>query len=71
MAENKISIISYATDYKSGDTIGTVLISRSNKSLVYQREVLKISTVISYIGGMIGAIVAILFVVKAYADCSL
>jgi len=38
---------------------------------VYDREVLKISTVISYIGGLIGAIAAVLFMFKAYTDSSL
>jgi hypothetical protein len=44
---------------------------KSANSLVYNREVQKISVVFSYIGGLVGAITAFLFLVKSYADSSL
>jgi hypothetical protein len=44
---------------------------KSHSSLVYTREVQKISVVFSYIGGLVGAITAFLFLVKSYTDSSL
>jgi len=44
--------------------------SKGSNSLVYSRQVQKISTVISYIGGMVGAITALMFLVKSYTDFS-
>ena len=48
-----------------------LVVSKSGRSLIYNREVLKISTVISYMGGLVGAVVALLFIVKSYTDTSL
>jgi hypothetical protein len=41
---------------------------KSSSSFMIKREVQKISTVFSYIGGFFGAITAALFMVKAYSD---
>ena len=46
-------------------------ISKSARSLVYNRSYLKLSTIVSYIGGLVGGIIAVLFIVKFYTDCSL
>jgi len=43
---------------------------RKGNSLIYYRAVQKISTVISYIGGVVGAITALMFLVKSYTDFS-
>ena len=48
-----------------------LVVRKSGISLIYNREVLKISTVISYIGGLVGAVAALLFIVKSYTDTSL
>ena len=48
-----------------------LVVRKSGRSLIYNREVLKISTVISYIGGLVGAVAALLFIVKSYTDTSL
>jgi hypothetical protein len=45
-------------------------IMRKGNSLIYHRSVQKISTVISYIGGVVGAITALMFLVKFYTDFS-
>jgi len=39
----------------------TFSVVKSTKSLVYNREVQKISSVFSFIGGLIGAIMAVMF----------
>lgn len=44
---------------------------KSANSLVYTREVQKISSVFSFIGGTISAISALLFIVKIYNNLSL
>ena len=48
-----------------------VYLAKSDNSLVYNRQVQKISTVISYIGGLVGAVTALLFLIKSYTDNSL
>ncbi len=48
-----------------------IFLQKSANSLVYTREVQKISAVFSYIGGLVGAITALLFLVKSYTDSSL
>jgi hypothetical protein len=45
--------------------------SKSSNSLNYQRDVQKISAVFSYIGGLVGALTAVLFLMKTYTDTSL
>lgn len=44
---------------------------KSENSLKYNRQFLKISTVISYMGGLIGAVIAVLFFLKIYTDNAL
>lgn len=46
-------------------------LAKSENSLVYSRQVQKISAVFSYIGGLVGAVTALLFLVKSYTDSSL
>ena len=46
-------------------------IAKSSRSYKYKREVQKISTVLSYIGGLVGAISTVLFIIKAYTNISL
>jgi hypothetical protein len=48
-----------------------VALAKSLNSIVYNRQVQKISAVFSYIGGLVGAITALLFLVKSYTDSSL
>jgi predicted membrane protein len=47
-------------------TYVTFNLAKSPNSIIYTREVQKVSTVFSFIGGMIGAISAVLFVIKIY-----
>ena len=44
---------------------------KSENSLKYNRQFLKISTALSYIGGIIGAVIAVLFFLKIYTDNAL
>lgn len=46
-------------------------LAKSVNSLIYTRQVQKISAVFSYIGGLVGAITALLFLIKTYTDISL
>ena len=43
-------------------------IVKSNKVYTYDRQVQKISTVFSFIGGLVGALSAALFIFKVYND---
>jgi hypothetical protein len=45
-----------------------ISIVKSATSIEVRREVQKISSVLSYIGGFYGALIATLFVIKAYTD---
>ena len=71
VVQSKAFLLPYALDHKPGNYIGILNLQKSTRSVSYEREVLKLSTVISYIGGMIGAIAALLFAVKFYTDSSL
>lgn len=51
--------------------LARVLLAKSTNTLKYSRQVQKISTVFSYIGGLVGAITAFLFLMKSYTDSSL
>lgn len=46
----------------------TFTLAKSSNSIVYNREVQKISSVFSFMGGMIGAVSAVLFVIKVYTS---
>ncbi len=46
-------------------------LAKSSNSLKYNRSVQKISAVFSYIGGLVGALTAILFLLKNYTATSL
>lgn len=46
-------------------------VAKSKDSYYYKRTVLKISEVFSYIGGIIGAVIALLFFFKKFTDFSL
>jgi hypothetical protein len=39
---------------------------KSSSSIIYDREVQKISTVFSFVGGMVSAVSAVLFIIKSY-----
>lgn len=54
-----------------GTPYASVFLAKSVNSLIYTRQVQKISAVFSYIGGLVGAITAILFLIKTYTDISL
>jgi predicted membrane protein len=43
-------------------------VAKSPKSISYARQVQKISSVFSFIGGLIGAILAGLFIINAYTS---
>jgi hypothetical protein len=48
-----------------------IYLAKSVNSLIYTRSVQKVSAVLSYIGGLVGAITAVLFLIKSYTDTSL
>lgn len=48
----------------------TLNIVKSANSLVYRREVQKVSSVFSFMGGMVGAASAVLFIIKIYTSLS-
>ena len=48
-----------------------IMLSKSPNSLLYKRTVLKISNVISFIGGLVGAITALMFFLKFYTQTAL
>lgn len=54
-----------------GGSVARIFFSKSENSLTFNRQVQKISAVLSYIGGLIGAITALLFLIKLYTDTSL
>lgn len=45
-------------------------IAKSSDSMVYTREVQKISSVFSFMGGLIGAVSAVLFIIHSYTGFS-
>ena len=45
-----------------------IVMFKSTTSIMIKREVQKISSVFSYIGGFFGALTAALFIIKAYTD---
>lgn len=47
-----------------------MFLTKSTNSYVYKREVQKISSVFSFMGGMIGAVSAVLFIIKLYTNFS-
>jgi hypothetical protein len=49
----------------------TLILAKSSNSLVYDRQVQKVAAVFSYVGGLVGAVTAFLFLVKSYTDSSL
>jgi hypothetical protein len=53
------------------DTYARVYLTKSPHSYKYKREVQKLSAVLSYIGGLVGAVSALLFIIKIYTDISL
>ena len=59
----------YSFNPKS-DFLLSIAFAKSTSSLTYEREVQKISSVFSFIGGLIGAFSAALFVIKLYTDTS-
>ena len=58
--------------YQASDGWGYVnfWIAKSTNSYTYKREVQKVSEVLSFIGGIIGAVSAILFIINIYTDFS-
>jgi hypothetical protein len=51
--------------------LATIYLAKSSISLTYHREVQKVAAVLSYVGGLVGAITAFLFLVRSYTDSSL
>jgi len=51
-------------------TIATFNIAKSANSLIYTRTVQKISSVFSFVGGMIGAISSLLYIINIYTRLS-
>jgi hypothetical protein len=49
----------------------TYNIIKGPRSLSYKRQVQKISTVFSFMGGLIGAVLAVMFIFNAYTSYSL
>lgn len=58
--------------YTVGGNLGYACLSlaRSSNSLKYTRSVQKISVVFSYIGGLVGVVTALLFLLKTYTATS-
>ncbi len=53
-----------------GGTYATLNIGKSSNQVIYTRKVQKLSSVFSFIGGMVGAISAALFFIKMYTSLS-
>ena len=54
-----------------GKYLSNVFFAKSKNTLTFKREFRKISAVISYIGGLVGAMIIVLFLVKYYTDSAL
>jgi len=48
--------------------MGSIYLAKGRNSLKYDREVMKIEEVISYMGGLLSALVALLFMLNSYTD---
>jgi len=51
--------------------LGAITLFKSANHLHYRREVLKLSEVLSYIGGLMGFLISFLFIINSYATFSL
>ncbi len=56
--------------YSNYSGYANIYFSKSPNSIYITREVQKISAVFSYIGGLVGALTAVLFLLKKYTDLS-
>lgn len=61
-------VSSFPYSRPSGSNYATFFIQKSSNSIVYNRAVQKISAVFSFIGGMIGAVTAALFLINSYTS---
>lgn len=67
--QDRSPINSYSVN--NAKTLALITLTKSASSLVYNRQVLKISAVVSYIGGLISAFTVFLFMLKKYTQTSL
>jgi hypothetical protein len=61
----------YPYKINEGVPLAKIFILKSPSSITYNRQVQKISAVFSYIGGLIGAVLAVMFMVNSYTSFSL
>lgn len=54
----------------NGSSYVNFYIAKSADSIVYARSVQKVSSVVSFMGGMIGAVSAVLFIINIYTSFS-
>lgn len=55
---------------QAGTAYVGMYINKDARSLIYEREVQKLSTVFSFMGGLIGALMAVMFIINAYTSFS-
>ena len=63
--------VNHPLQYSAGNYYVGFYLAKSSDSYHYKRVVLKISEVFSFIGGIIGAVFAVLFFLKNFTDFSL
>jgi len=52
-------------------TLGLIRIQITGNKLIYTRRLLKLSEVVSYIGGLMGFLISFLFIMKNYTSLAL
>lgn len=63
--------VMYPYQINADTPLAKMFILKSPASITYNRQVQKISAVFSYIGGLIGAVLAVMFIVNSYTSFSL
>jgi hypothetical protein len=53
-----------------GDLYAGIYIQKSSNYITYQRQFNKIDNLFSYIGGLIGGIIGLMFIAQNYTDAS-
>ena len=63
-------VVNHPHQTVEGGNYAKFIFAKSSNSITYTREVQKISSVFSFIGGMISAVSAVLFFIRAYTSFS-
>ena len=63
--------VNHPYEYSAGYPYAGFYVAKATDSRVYTRVVQKVSEVFSFIGGIVGAVSALLFVINKYTDFSL